>query len=306
MTVISICVFGSVARGNSDCFSDKDVLLVSNSRFDAQETIKQWSSMGWSVSCYTPNRLLRMLKTGSLFLQHLKQDGVIVFDTDNWLHKLLVSFRPKESYLSDLVLSESLARAADRIPSNLIQSYMLCDVLYTYLRNACILHLACKGRFEFDYSRLLGGMAEIYGFDNSTFCLLEKLRQIKNQYRDRNFDNSEAKETLAGAKIAISSIFGIQFSDLDAFSRVRQLSLPYATLRDAEARLLSSYPIELLDLGQVEPEIASIWFNILDPRRYSWEVRKGLNDSRLESLNQMLGADRASARPRRALARGFA
>ena len=101
----SVCIFGSVARKNQDSLSDKDALII----FDGSETCKelkrQWSGQGWSVVNYTDKRLTKMADAGSLFVQHLKQEGIILEDANNVLCDLLASYEPKEDYSDQIIES---------------------------------------------------------------------------------------------------------------------------------------------------------------------------------------------------------
>jgi hypothetical protein len=76
----SICIFGSVARSKSDSMSDMDVLIVAQDLQERQQLGAEWKARGWSVSAYTPSRFLAIIRSGSLFAQHIKHEGIVVSD----------------------------------------------------------------------------------------------------------------------------------------------------------------------------------------------------------------------------------
>ena len=68
----SICIFGSVARKDQDCLSDKDALILFDQSEDCKGQISRWKANNWSVATYTPSRLKKMADAGSLFVQRYK------------------------------------------------------------------------------------------------------------------------------------------------------------------------------------------------------------------------------------------
>ena len=50
-----------------------------------------------------------MIQSGSLFIQHLKLEGIIIEDNGGWLFDTLDQAKPKKSYISDAAASVSLA-----------------------------------------------------------------------------------------------------------------------------------------------------------------------------------------------------
>lgn len=105
--VESVCIFGSAARGTSDSISDRDVLIVTRSSWRRRQLTRIWVGRGWSVAAYSPNRIQTMALRGSLFVQHLKREGIIILDNRGWLANLLSSAMPKRSYEADLRLASN-------------------------------------------------------------------------------------------------------------------------------------------------------------------------------------------------------
>ena len=82
-TGFAIWLYGSHARGAADTHSDLDLLVVKNELTDIEE-IEHFAfhvQIGASLSVYTWNEIARMAAYGSLFLQHLKLEGIPLYET---------------------------------------------------------------------------------------------------------------------------------------------------------------------------------------------------------------------------------
>lgn len=71
----SILIYGSSIRGNSDKYSDKDLLIVAE-EYNVLNSLKDYySQLGWSVSTYTYDKLNYLSINGYLFVKHLILEG---------------------------------------------------------------------------------------------------------------------------------------------------------------------------------------------------------------------------------------
>jgi hypothetical protein len=284
---ISVCIFGSYARNQLDKFSDKDILIVASSKLAASSAIETWSNEGWSVAFYTWKRLRKMAKNGSLFIQHLKQDGIIEQDPSLELSKLLSSYAPNPCYREEIVYSSDMIRSLDRTPLNKWEIQMQCDVLYTYTRNAGILELASLGCYEFEFSKIVEILANSYSLTACDVKALLRLRTIKAQYRARQICNFNTKIVLETASKPVSKIFNHAFTPINSHSPIRFLNVPYGTLREIEARLISYYSPVLLDNLSTGTLLDDYWDYVTNPRQYSWSI-KAINPISLEHLNNQI------------------
>ena len=98
----AIAIFGSAARGDNDTFSDRDLLIVSDDRTSRREIRSKCESSGWSCTTYSWSRLQHAADQGSLFVQHLKQEAMIVADPSSHLAQLLAEFSTKGDYKREL------------------------------------------------------------------------------------------------------------------------------------------------------------------------------------------------------------
>lgn len=76
-------LYGSHARGTADDLSDVDILVVSNFQIDLAELQNNapFCLCGASVSRYAWDEVEEMARYGSLFLQHVKLEGVPIFES---------------------------------------------------------------------------------------------------------------------------------------------------------------------------------------------------------------------------------
>ena len=287
----SVCIFGSSARGKADALSDKDVLVVSDSYERRTALRSEWAQKGWSVASYLPARLGAISAEGGLFVQHLKQEGLIVSDPQGWLSCLLNAYQPKESYFSDFIRSIKLLRPLDRQLSRRWELLFAADVLYVFVRNAGIYELASRKIYEFSYERIISCLSERRCISKESVDALLRLRILKSSYRERT-ENCESSDELYVAIEAVRSMFGISIDPvLPVNYRVRFCDNRYSVLRDLEARLVGTFDIRKLDSFAVDGKIDAYWRMINDPRAYSWSIRR-IGMSELDEVNRLIDAAR--------------
>jgi len=284
---VAVCIFGSVARDQNDCYSDKDILIISDKKLEALEVIEKWAEEGWSVAFYTWERLAKMARIGSLFIQHLKQDGIIKSDPSLKLSKLLSEYEPKKDYGDVIEASKDMARPLDRTPKEIWETQMQCDVLYTFTRNSGILELASHGKYQFDYTKIIKHLANLHSLNNIEIESLLNLRSIKAQYRARKPTVIDCSKYLKVAKNTVSKIFNEKFLEIDSHNPIRFLNVPYGTLRDIEARLISYYQPDFLDQLSTGTFLDVFWASIIDPRQYSWSI-KTMTSRDITTLNKSI------------------
>ena len=153
-SIHSAALYGSVARGDVEPHSDVDLLLVCNGSvkerlyLELTDTLSE-TCRNLSISLYSPAELAFMKRVGSLFLLHLRNEGILLFDRSGILANILNEFVPKPSYKSDFKRSLGASGADEdcslRSPSQLhrlAQLYALFRVFGVYL-------LAERRIFEF-------------------------------------------------------------------------------------------------------------------------------------------------------------
>ena len=181
----SICVFGSLARTSIDRLSDRDILVVSDDSVHRSNVVKHWQARGWAVSSYSPSRLLKTIEAGSLFVQHLKREGIILKDRNGWLGEQLEGAAPKKSYENDAARNVLLAAPIERFDSDELieRNLIVADLAYVALRNFGICYLANRGRYTFDYHEIVNTIGEEFSLTTEEIMILSTLRNGKAAYR---------------------------------------------------------------------------------------------------------------------------
>ncbi len=286
---ISVCLFGSTARSSSDFLSDRDVLVTARSLKATRPYVRELENKGYSVATFSHARLKRMVAAGSLFVQHLKMEGKIIHDTEHWLEDCLGGFSPKNSYEEDINKSFDLIRPLERLMDEISSCQLASDLGYVFIRNYAINRLACRRVYLFDYRSILEELQGVQRFSDLCLNRLIDLRKGKHAYRTGM--SHVAKKSL-GHEVASSISEACPELNLEAVSSsigIRRFSLPYATLRDCEAALLSkesfrsSARINKKRLDQVQRLIRK-------PREYSWQVRS-IDERWIASANKLIWSD---------------
>ena len=89
---LAVMVYGSQARGSAEPASDVDVLQV------VAKNAGSYQLGRVAVTAYTPAHLHQMATHGSLFVLHLREEGVCLVDEGGVLARALRAYRPPPSY----------------------------------------------------------------------------------------------------------------------------------------------------------------------------------------------------------------
>lgn len=140
----AIWLYGSHARGGSDSYSDIDILVIT-SELDSVDEIKGSTLLaqtGASLSVYTWNEIRRMAEYGSLFLQHLKLEAVLLHESPSYcgtLRKMLDQLPSYRYATRDLTgFKVVLNDVSEALDDDGEESYELA-VLGTVIRHCSIL-----------------------------------------------------------------------------------------------------------------------------------------------------------------------
>lgn len=89
---LALLLYGSRARGAPRSDSDVDVLQL------VSENPRTYSHGRVNVAAYTPDHLTLLARRGSLFVRHLRDEGLIIGDPVGSLAHILGAYEPPASY----------------------------------------------------------------------------------------------------------------------------------------------------------------------------------------------------------------
>lgn len=272
--VAAEAIFGSTARGDKDGLSDRDILIVDDSYGALRRRKLELEASGWSVAPYTFKRLGTLAERGSLFIQHLKAEAVILNDSGLRLAKLLDSYRPNSSYFPELLQNRALTGLLGGIPQGHIGALFAADLLYVVTRNFGVLRLANDGIYLFSYGDVVEALESLGAISTGTAENLYALRELKCSYRNGCFESGEraADKVLSALDGLPCDWFPKKIISKNAFEvlyeKVPEVgSVPYLVLRDLERRYVA---LRELGLGEeTEQKLPQLRAWIRDPRSYS-------------------------------------
>ena len=270
----SEAIFGSAARGLTDVLSDTDYLIVDDCPLTRSKRKFELEAQGWSIASYNWTRLKKLSEMGALFVQHLRDEALIVHDESDRLRHQLSRFNPKPSYAAEVEETKHLIALSTSDVKSSKERAWASDVLAVTVRNLAILTFAERGHYEFDYANLIDLLSLEFGLNHEERRLLLKLRMYKSSYRKGQIDNIISQREFENVCWTLSKSFGgPHYSDFPrhtAFSYPGANS-PYLHQRLVERDLLMVEPATGIDdheFGEVVWKLRRI---IVSPRDYAWQ-----------------------------------
>lgn len=147
-TMSAVRLFGSLARGDADCDSDRDVLvLVHGSRMSraVQESVDRWRQEAYDVSVYTEDRYRQMHGEGNLFTWHIFQESKALdfklrpTDAPDLIDVLGVPSPYRDSCVDGGVLFSLLKESVNSLAEETCSEVYEAGVLYVIARNLAII-----------------------------------------------------------------------------------------------------------------------------------------------------------------------
>lgn len=259
--MLSICIFGSRARQTADAMSDRDILLVGPPSTALDRAVSRWTERSWNVSVFDRPAFERMAEVKALFVQHLKQEGRLLQDADDFLASVLERYSPKPDYSAER--NDALAQIISLPPDTDDYWYQLClsDIVYVLFRNAAILHLACGKEYQFQYDVLVDRMANMFDLGHRERLALLALRDLKHGYRQR-VEGLAVRLLLQEARQVVDQMIE-QLPDMSVSSIAAGVTTDdYFKLRLTELDLVTRYHPQHLDGLGPENDISVLWKRI--------------------------------------------
>jgi hypothetical protein len=266
----SICIFGSTARNRIDDFSDRDVLIVANSSFELSASAENWRRANWSVASFTECQMLDIASRGSLFVQHLKLEGIIVADKNGFLASTFAKYSPQPDCAREIEGSVALLRYVSGLVLSDWGALCSSDIAYVAIRNVAIHQLASQGVYKFDYNDVVDGLGRSRRIDPASLKAVRGLRHFKYAYRNRigvvGIHDALQKALREAEMLFELDIFGAEHEE--------PVLLDYAGLRVLELSLVDKVPPQYLDCLPSSDPLATPWAMICDPRGYPkpWKI----------------------------------
>lgn len=181
----TICkmIFGSVARGDSDRHSDRDLLLVASRSDDLHAASALYSAAGWSCSLYSWCALDRLCSRGGFFVEHLRREGKVIQDIDDVLAHRIAIARSKTSYCSEIEQALQLFGVIEFVPETSWGTAWALDILMVAVRSFGYATLANRGMYVFNYSQMLDRLVSFGLLSRRASFQLAMLRIWKVRYR---------------------------------------------------------------------------------------------------------------------------
>lgn len=180
----SVAVFGSIARGDSDGMSDRDVLIVDDNANVRSTAAKVLRARGWSPVCFTWRRLNNAIAGRGLFIQHLKLEAKILVDRGGRLRESLKRFSVRSAYDREITGSLELLGVLENIPNCRAGCYWSLDVLSVGLRTLGVATLANHGMYAFSLNRILTSLETVRVLSATDRESLIGIRQYKWRHRN--------------------------------------------------------------------------------------------------------------------------
>jgi len=180
--VDGVCLFGSLARGEPDEWSDIDLLVVAREEELRPTTLlaalpEPLKRERLSFVCYSSEELLDLFKAGSSFIDHLRHEGKVLFDRSGVLrHVLSGPFEPQAGVREELEAELRRLDAYDDLALFKGNLLFCLAQLYAIGKAIVILGVIAGGRREYARDRAFESFRELHPSLRRDVATVEALR----------------------------------------------------------------------------------------------------------------------------------
>ena len=169
-TGYAIWLYGSHARGVADSHSDLDIFVAKDdfTSIDDIEAGDLFERRGATLSVYTWDEIMRMAEYGSLFLQHLKLEGIPIYETPSYhgyLRKILNQLTDYKLAARDLRGFNVVLNDVEESLDNDGEEIYELSVLGTVIRHSTILGCWLLNRPSFGRLEPVSRFVQLRGID---------------------------------------------------------------------------------------------------------------------------------------------
>jgi len=182
----AVVLFGSHARGDASCESDLDICVITKAqRMVTVDEISPYLPMPdtthLSLSTYGEADVNAMLEYGSLFLWHLRLEGLIVYG-EEYLLPQLASLRQFEKHHDEIVYHQQIFNDLVAVANGQgnCNEFDLA-LLFTIVRNTCMVLAHKAGTPTFGRKSCYCAAAREYSnlsLDESTYLMLSQWKMV--------------------------------------------------------------------------------------------------------------------------------
>lgn len=280
--VDSIAVFGSLARGDRDQMSDRDILVVSDDSNTRRSSIAKLRRAGWSPVAFSWKRLERAGARKGLFIQHLKLEAGVLRDKDRRLQDFFDGFCAKPQYDQEIEESRNLLGVLESVPDSQKGRYWALDVLGVGLRSIAVATLANHGIYHFSFNNILAGLLKIGVIKSGDLEILGGVREFKWRHRTQRFVRNLSMSDTQKMVDLVSRRFriGLQLNTIQPDEALNAIAEDKGDRTNwyIRSRLLERGLLALHWSGNPEEELLSakqqLQQLLKEPSQYGWRVKQ--------------------------------
>ncbi|HEX6189505.1 MAG TPA: hypothetical protein VFZ40_15595 [Pyrinomonadaceae bacterium] len=162
-----------------------------------------------------------MKESGSLFLQHLKNEATILIDSDGMLRSFLNSCELISPMESEIAKCEATLRFVLSCPQSPDLTAWKADFLFCVSRDYLIKRIARTGRGIFELEMIGRACQELFDLRPEEFNPLRELRKAKSDYRSEKSPNSRIRFEIDAWFSVLMRRFAVDFNGVSEFCFVR-------------------------------------------------------------------------------------
>lgn len=175
-----VVAVGSRARGDFDVTSDMDVVLIGGSSAQVLGAPAGKLFQGVNVTRYSTEGFFRRGRSGSLFIAHVINEGVLVAGESREWGRLRTAWSPLRMYDDEVLENLDFLRLLRVVPRSFCGLSAAVDLLVSSVRNIAIRELANRGELVFSWRDIQRRAPKVWVLSRSFFNAVSWAREVKN------------------------------------------------------------------------------------------------------------------------------
>jgi len=280
--MFAIVEFGSLTRKENDPYSDRDLLIICPQEL-RKNYVNRYEKEGYSVSLLTEEQLFFMKKQGALFLQHLRFESRVIFDSGLEYTSFINTCSLVKPNLKEMDVCKKSIEYLSSWPNIPSLSAWKADFLFCLSRDYLIKRLALEGKVAFGLKDIERSSKEVFTLKEEEFICLSILRKVKAAYRSDYQFPENFEDAIENWLMALNRSFDFNNNisinkKLDVIGVIPdKFHTPYEQLRTLEALYLVAR-----NMGYSHPKHQLIMKLIQKPNFYG--SAKKVNDKSIRHI----------------------